>query len=274
MTEQTGALLFKIAFWVYLVAAAAYVGSAWSKARSWSGVGRIMLSLGLVLHTASWITRYIATGHPPFLNLYEYMLSFTWAGMAVYLVLELVSKSAVYGTFVVPLVTGFCFLTYRLPSKAAHVLPALRSAWRIPHISSAILAYASFTVAFVLAVLYILKQRAENSPNSFLNTRLPALDTLDRTIYRTIAFGFLMQTILVIMGAVWAQYAWGRYWGWDPKETWSLITWFIYAAYLHTRVSMGWRGRRSAILAVVGYAAVLFTLFGVSLLLTGLHSYA
>ncbi|MCX8053847.1 MAG: c-type cytochrome biogenesis protein CcsB, partial [Armatimonadetes bacterium] len=211
---------------------------------------------------------------PPFLNLYEYMLSFTWAGMLAYLVVELLSKNQTYGGFIVPLVTGFCLLTYRLPGEAQYIMPALRSAWRIPHIASAILAYAAFTIAFVVAILYLVKQRVEGNTNSFWNTRLPELKTLDLTIYRAIAFGFLMQTILVIMGAVWAQYAWGRYWGWDPKETWALITWLIYAAYLHTRVTMGWRGSKSAVLAIIGFAAVLFTLFGVSLLLSGLHSYA
>jgi len=263
-----------MAFWVYVLATASYVGFVAKKMKAWASIGRTLLCAGLALHTASLVVRTVATGHPPFLNLYEYMLAFTWGAAAVYLMLEFLTKSQAYGGFVVPLITAFCFLTYRLPSTAEHVMPALKGPWLIPHITSAILAYASFTVAFVLAILYLVKERAERNPASFWNSRLPALKTLDQTVYRTIAFGFLMQTTLVIMGAVWAQYAWGRYWGWDPKETWSLITWFIYAAYLHTRVTMGWRGRKSAIVAVAGFAAVLFTLFGVSLLLTGLHSYA
>jgi cytochrome c-type biogenesis protein CcsB len=103
---------------------------------------------------------------------------------------------------------------------------------------------------------------------------MPSLKSLDQLIYRTLAFGFMMQTALLITGAVWAQLAWGRYWGWDPKETWALITWLIYAAYLHMRVTMGWRGRKSAIVCIIGFVATMFTLFGVSLLLPGLHSYA
>ncbi|MGB9620625.1 MAG: hypothetical protein ACPL7K_09455, partial [Armatimonadota bacterium] len=106
MSEQTGALLFKIAFWVYLAATASYVGSTLGKTKTWNSIGRALLAVGLALHTASWIVRYIATGHPPFLNLYEYLLSFTWAGVVAYLVLELAAKTQVYGAFVVPLITG------------------------------------------------------------------------------------------------------------------------------------------------------------------------
>jgi len=274
MTVQTGALLFGIAFWVYLSAAVSYVAFVFGRKKARGGVGRALLCVGLALHTASIVARTVATGHAPFLNLYEYLLSFTWGAMVVYLMLEIITRNRSYGGFVVPLITVFCFLTYRLPSTSGPVMPALRGPWLVPHIASAILAYASFTIAFALAVLYMLKERSKDDAGSFWNSRLPALDVLDQTIYRTIAFGFLMQTTLVIMGSIWAQFAWGRYWAWDPKETWSFITWLIYAAYLHTRVTMGWRGRRSAILAIAGFLAVLFTLFGVSLLLEGLHSYA
>jgi len=162
------------------------------------------------------------------------------------------------------------------------VMPALRSAWRVPHIASGILAYGAFTVAFIVAVMYLMRERVDKqqarmkkgSPVSFWAKRLPAAPVLDSVIYRTVAFGFLMQTLLVVIGAIWAQMAWGRYWGWDPKETWSFITWVIYATYLHTRVSMGWRGRKSALIATFGFAATAFTLLGVSYLFQGLHSYA
>jgi cytochrome c-type biogenesis protein CcsB len=116
-------------------------------------------------------------------------------------------------------------------------MPALLSAWRVPHIFTAILAYASFGIAFTLAIMYLIREgidtdsagKNDKSDKSFWASRLPSAEVLDQTIYRTIAFGFLMQTLLVVVGAIWAQFAWGRYWGWDPKETWSLITWLIYA---------------------------------------------
>ena len=274
MTVETGSAVFKLAFWVYLLSAACYLGYLFSRRERLSRVGTALLSVGLVVHTASLVVRTVVAARPPFMNLYEYVLSLTWGVVLVYLVLERVAKSRAFGAFVVPLVAIFAYLASRLPSEVNPTLPALRSAWRVPHIGSAILAYAAFALAFGLAIMYLARERVSNKGTSFWSTRLPSLDVLDQTIYRTIAFGFMMQTALLITGAIWAQFAWGRYWGWDPKETWSLITWLIYAAYLHTRTTMGWRGHRSALVSVIGFLAVVFTLLGVSYLLPGLHSYA
>jgi cytochrome c-type biogenesis protein CcsB len=271
---STAALLFKCSFWLYVVSAIAYIICLIRNRSGYCALGKALLILGLCFHTASLGIRYISTGHPPFLNLYEYLISFTWAAVLVYLVIESVYKTRMYGAFVIPLISAFAMVAYFLPSGEVYVMPALKSAWRIPHIATAILAYSAFMVAFVLAILYLVGERTESKADSFWHRRLPPLKSLDQNMYRVMAFGFLMQTLLIITGAMWAQYAWGRYWGWDPKETWALVTWFIYAAYLHTRVTMGWRGRRSAILAIIGFVSVVFTLFGVSLLLSGLHSYA
>jgi cytochrome c-type biogenesis protein CcsB len=274
MTEQLGVTLFKIAFWIYLASTICYVAHFINKQKGIGKLGTSLLVAGLVAHTASIAIITIAIGRLPFLNLYEYLLSFTWGAMVVYLVLELILKNRALGGFAAPLITAFVFFNYRLPSNITdNVMPALRSGWRVPHIASAILAYAAFTLAFVLAILYLVRNSAEGAEKSFWTARLPVLKVLDQTIYRTIAFGFLMQTILVITGAIWAQFAWGRYWGWDPKETWAFITWLIYAAYLHTRLTLGWRGRKSAIVVIIGFVAVIFTMFGVTYFLTGLHSY-
>ena len=274
MTVELGVTLFKIAFWVYLAATVCYLAFLVNREKRVGKLGLGFVVIGLIIHTASLVVLTVVTGRPPFLNLYEYMLSFTWGAVAIYVTLELVTKNQAFGAFAVPLITAFTFLAYRLPSDIdENVLPALRSVWRVPHIASAILAYSAFALAFALAIMYLIREKAEGKKNSFWVTRLPALATLDQTTYRVIAFGFLMQTLLVVVGAIWAQFAWGRYWGWDPKETWSLITWLIYAAYLHTRVTMGWRGRKSAVLAAVGFVAAMFTLYGVSYLLSGLHSY-
>ncbi len=273
--EHLGVVLFKIAFLVYLASTVCYVAHLVKKQKVAGSLGTALLIIGAALHTASITLITVALGRLPFLNLWEYLLMFTWGAAVVYVALEFATRNRALGSFAVPLITAFAWLTYRLPADINEsVMPALQSAWRLPHIASAILAYSSFTVAFVLAILYIVRERSEGNPESFWATRLPALKVIDQAVYRTIAFGFLMQTVLLIAGAIWAQFAWGRYWGWDPKETWALITWLIYAAYLHTRVTMGWRGRRSATLAIVGFVAVMFTFFGVSYLLSGLHSYA
>lgn len=274
MTVSLGVSLFKAAFAIYLLSAVCYVLHLFNTKRGVGKAATVLLTAGWALHTSALVVRTVAAGRPPFLNLYEYVLSLTWGFVLVYLVAELFTKSKQLGAFIVPLVTLFAFLAIRLPSEVNPTMPALRSAWRIPHISTAILAYASFGLAFGLSLMYILRERVDKKAGSFWASRIPSAKTLDQLIYRVLAFGFMMQTALLITGAVWAQFAWGRYWGWDPKETWSLITWLIYAAYLHMRVTRGWRGHRSAVVCIVGFVATMFTLFGVSLLLPGLHSYA
>ncbi|MCL5105636.1 MAG: c-type cytochrome biogenesis protein CcsB [Armatimonadetes bacterium] len=285
MTEQLGLSLFKGAFWIYLIATIFYLFGLIKNQVNPAKLGRAFLVIALATHTAALVVITMAIGRPPFLNLYEYMLSFTWAAAVVYTATELLTKNPALGAFCVPLITAVAFFTERLPNARidSAIMPALQSAWRVPHITSAILAYGAFLIAFMLAIMYLIregidanlaKHGGKGTNKSFWVSRLPAAKVLDQTIYRTIAFGFLMQTLLVLVGAVWAQCAWGRYWGWDPKETWSLITWLIYATYLHTRTLMGWRGRKSAWLAVFGFVATGFTLLGVSFLLGGLHSYA
>lgn len=275
MTEHLGIILFKTAFWLYVVSAACYIMRI-IRVQSVAGKSATTFLLaGIILHTASliWIT--IAIGRLPYLNLHEYLLMFSWGAAVLYAATELLTKDRSFGTFAMPVVTLLALVAYREPEIIQRsVMPALQSPWRVPHIISAVLAYSSFTIAYVAAAMYLVREKAESKSGSFWASRLPALKVLDRVIYRAIAFGFLMQTVLLITGAIWAQYAWGRYWGWDPKETWALITWLIYAAYLHTRITMGWRGRKSAILAAIGFVAVMFTFFGVSKLLSGLHSYA
>ncbi|NLN77869.1 MAG: c-type cytochrome biogenesis protein CcsB [Armatimonadetes bacterium] len=284
MTEQLGLSLFKYAFWIYLVSAACYLVALVGSQTRLARVGRVLLVAGLAVHTASITIIAIVIGRLPLLNLYEYMLSFTWAAVVVYLAVELFTRNSSLGGFSVPLISAFALFTMRLPNAKIDysVMPALQSAWRTPHIVSGILAYGASMVAFVLAVMYLLRENADrraqadpkSQSRSFWASRLPVAKVLDRTIYRTVAFGFLMQTLLVVIGAVWAQIAWGRYWGWDPKETWSLITWLIYATYLHTHTMMGWRGRRSAWLAIIGFGATIFTFLGVTYFFHGLHSYA
>lgn len=277
MTVEVGSTLFKIAFSIYLAATAAYVIHLLSERSAAGRAGSALLLAGLAFHTASLVVRTVAAGRPPFLNLYEYMLSFAWGGVVVYLGLEYLTRTRTYGSFAVPLVTGVSFLALRLPIGVNPTMPALESPWRVPHIATAVLAYASFAVAVGLAVMYLLREKS--GKDSFWTKKVPSAKFLDQTIYRLISFGFLMQTLLLITGAIWAQKAWGTYWSWDPKETWALVTWLIYAAYLHMRTTRGWSGRTSAVVVIIGFGAVIFTLFGVNvldklgLLGSSLHTY-
>jgi cytochrome c-type biogenesis protein CcsB len=168
-----------------------------------------------------------------------------------------------------------------LYTEAAELVPALKSYWLWIHVSAAIIASAVFTVGSLASVLYLVAERYERRVAS-LNTggaldaigaRLPSSDQLDKVAYQTIAFAFPLWFFAVVAGAIWAEDAWGRYWGWDPKETWSFVTLVIYAAYLHARATAGWRGRPAAIIAIVGLFAFLFSYFGVNLFFVGLHSY-
>lgn len=270
MSLQLGADIFKVAFAVYLLAAICYVIFLFTMQKGISTAGRVLLIIGLLVHTVSLVVRTILLHRPPFMNLYEYMVSFTWGGMVVYLALEIFTKNKSFGAFAVPLLTSIAFLAYRLPAEQVYIMPALKSAWRVPHIASAIMAYGAFSVASILAGMYLLAERTDKNITSFWAGRIPTAKAIDQSIYRVIAFGFLMQTLVIIVGAIWAQDSWGRFWGWDPKETWSLITWLFYAVYLHTRTMMSWRGRGSAILALLGFICVIFTFVGVRY---GLHSY-
>ncbi|HUV04164.1 MAG TPA: c-type cytochrome biogenesis protein CcsB [Armatimonadota bacterium] len=273
MTIEIGVTLFRIAFGIYLTASVCYIAHLVTRRSTPGKAGTTLLAAGLLVHTASLAARTIAAGRPPFMNVYEFMLSFTWVLVALYLVLEFAMKNKALGAFNAPLTAIFALVALRMPSAVTGTLPALRSAWRVPHISTALLAYAAFGIAFELAIMYLIQDSAGRNKKSFWSARLPDLKATDHATYRTITFGFMMQTLAVVTGAVWAQKAWGAYWSWDPKETWALITWLIYAAYLHMRNTQRWRGRKSAVMAIVGFAATLFTLFGVSFLMRGLHSY-
>jgi cytochrome c-type biogenesis protein CcsB len=152
--------------------------------------------------------------------------------------------------------------------------PALQSVWLYVHTLTAFVSYSCFTIAAAVSALFIMQShflKKKNLGKMFL--KLPSLDILDEIGYRCLAFGFPMLTVAIITGAFWASRAWGSYWSWDPKETWSLITWFIYAAMLHGRMTTGWRGKRAAILTIIGFLVMLFTFIGVNLWLPGLHSY-
>jgi cytochrome c-type biogenesis protein CcsB len=159
-----------------------------------------------------------------------------------------------------------------IDSKITPLVPALQSNWLTIHVTTCFFGYASFAVSFGISILYLIRDKKRVQKEK-VSKWLPSTPILDEINYKSIVIGFPMLTLGIVTGAAWANYAWGSYWSWDPKETWSLITWFIYAAFLHARLTRDWRGRRAAILSIVGFTAVLFTYFGVNYLISGLHSY-
>lgn len=250
------------------------------------GNGVAVASAGI--HAASLILRWITAGHAPYTNMYEYSSLFAWlavlASLAIYLIYRIKSIGG-FATAIAVLLMGSGWLLYSEPGP---LVPALKSFWLDLHVFTMVLSSGVFSLAFVFGALYMLKERklrlmqvaTEGNPHarsarkgkSFLD-KMPALDSLDSLSFDTIKFAFPIWTFGIIAGAIWAEEAWGRYWGWDPKETWSLITWFVYAGYLHARVTAGWRGYRSALLATLGFISLLITYYAVNLWIAGLHSY-
>jgi cytochrome c-type biogenesis protein CcsB len=257
-------------------------------------LGRVGISLTLLgfgLHLLAVLTRGLAVGRVPWGNMYEFSTASALAVMAVFLLLMTRYDVRWLAMFVVgPVLLTLGLAATVLYAEAAQLQPALQSYWLVIHVVAAVVASGAFTVGAALSALYMLRHRAEGagaapsarspsvrSPSllsSILLSRLPASAVLDRLAYRVHAFSFPIWTFAVIAGAIWAENAWGRYWGWDPKETWAFITWVVYAAYLHARATAGWHGTRVAIIALLGYASFLFNYFGVNIWITGLHSYA
>jgi cytochrome c-type biogenesis protein CcsB len=273
----------------YLAAAIVFLmAELWSAPRM-QHIARSLMGAGLAAQTAAllglWVESYqLAVRHAapallweklrlillqaPLSNFYDSLVFFAWCLPALGL-LTFRRELKGYLGGVVALIAAL-LLAYAslggVDNSIRPLMPALKSNWLLVHVVTAFLGYASFALAFGSAILYLLQER-------WPRPSLPPAGLLGRTIYRTTILGFLLLTLGILTGAVWAESAWGRYWSWDPKETWSLITWFIYATLLHARLLKGWQGRRIAWLAVVGFMAVLFTYFGVSFLLSGLHSY-
>lgn len=244
-------------------------------------IGTWVALLGLLANTVGiglrWNESYkLGIGHVPLSNLYESLVFFAWTIVALYLYVERRYKNRTLGAFVMPLALlamAYANFSSRVPANIQPLMPALKSTWLHVHVATCFIGYAAFAIAFGLSLMYLVKS-SQKDAGSRLTALFPSPGVLDELTYQMVVFGFLFLTVGIITGAVWANSAWGRYWGWDSKETWSLITWLIYAAMLHFRLMRGWQGKRIAYISVVGFMAVLFTYFGVNMLLTGLHSYA
>ncbi|MFI5583927.1 c-type cytochrome biogenesis protein CcsB [Amycolatopsis sp. NPDC051758] len=240
-------------------------------------MGAALLVLGVLLQLSAIVLRGLAVHRAPWGNMYEYGMAVTFITVVTWVI--------VMWKFPVRHLTGFLLLPVvilmfingtLLYTIAAPVQPALQSYWLVIHVSAAIIGSGVFLVPGVASVLYLFRAAYEKDNTKFARfaSKLPAADVLDRIAYRTTIFAFPVFTFGVLCGAVWAESAWGRFWGWDPKETVAFIAWVVYAAYLHSRATAGWRGARAAAINIVGFAAIIFNLFFVNLVTAGLHSYA
>ncbi len=281
---MTSSLLLSLTTFAYLLCTVLYLAGTIFRFKPLLGAGAIAGAATLLMQTAGiglrWVESYrMGYGHAPLSNMYESLVFASWAIMIIYLVFEWRIKQRALGVF--PALFAFLAMAYAsfskdVDSKIQPLVPALKSNWLIAHVMTCFLGYAAFTVSFGLSLLYLIRKRFPENPNPHggFVAFLPGASQLEWFNYQLVLFGFLWLSVGIITGSIWANSAWGAYWSWDPKETWSLITWIIYAALLHARNLQGWKGERVAWLSMIGFGCVLFTYFGVNFLLSGLHSYA
>ena len=263
--------LFTVVMMLYFASMIFYFLFAVAKKDWLSLTAMILQGLGFLLHTAALICRGIGAGRLPLTNQYEFATCFSWGLCLVSLALIFRFRFPLLGVFSAPLV--FLMIGYAAMQDRSvnELMPALKSGWLGFHVSTAIIAYGAFGVSAVLSLIFLLREKMKKG--SFFDGHIPGKEKLDLLSYRCVCLGLLFLTFTIITGAIWAKRAWGSYWSWDPKETWSLVTWLIYAAYLHLRIRRGFEGKSAAIFAVAGFISVIFTYIGVNKLIPGLHSY-
>ncbi len=277
---MSSSYLLGITTFIYLGAAVLYMMHWIFRLKPMGVLGTITTVVGFLVQTAGiglrWIESYkMGYGHAPLSNLYESLVFFSWATAITYLFVEYKTKSRAIGAFAMPFaVAAMAYASFNPNVRDAiePLIPALQSNWLLAHVITCFIGYAAFAVACGLGIMYLIKNMSSH-PDEGLLGAFPSLKNIDELMHQTIIFGFLWLSIGIITGAVWANQAWGTYWSWDPKETWSLITWFVYATALHARFVRGWRGTKIAYISIIGFCSVIFTYFGVNFLLSGLHSY-
>ncbi|MBR75853.1 MAG: c-type cytochrome biogenesis protein CcsB [Cyanobium sp. RS427] len=285
------------AFLLLLLAMPLAFWSVASKART--GSVQLLVAMANLLLTSQLVLRWWESGHFPISNLYESLCFLAWACTLTQLLVERSWPSPIVAAAATPMGLGcIAFASFALPDQlqtSAPLVPALRSSWLVMHVSVIMVSYAALLVGSLLSLAVLVTDRGEalelrsssigsggfrqsvgvgnDGVLQLQSIQLSTTEQLDSLSYRTITVGFLMLTVGIVSGAVWANEAWGSYWSWDPKETWALICWLVYAAYLHTRLSRGWQGRRPALVAVAGLVVIAVCYIGVNLLGIGLHSY-
>ena len=252
------------------------------EAGRWVQTALVLSLAGVLAHTAAVITRGLAVHRAPWGNMYEFVTALTCVAAIFFLFVMIRYRAWTLGVFVMGAVVVTLGLAETLIYTAAgELVPALQSYWLDIHVTAMTLATGIFFVAAVLGFVYLWVDRytrrvaaGRAAPGNGIIRRLPSIEQLDRLTYRTVVFGFPVWTFGVIAGAIWADQAWGRYWGWDPVETWAFITWVLYAAFLHARATAGWRGRRAHYIQLLGFTSLIFNILVVQVFIAGLHSYA
>ncbi len=275
MLSEVNYLLFNAVLLVSFVACAVYLVFFFSQREPLRRIARIIFLSSGILQTLYILSRYLIAGYTPITSQHEAVTFFAWSVTWAYLSFHWRYSVKNFGTFVSILTLVMLVIAAFASRTFQPLAPALQSLWLPVHAGVSVLAYGFLALAFCGGLMYLLQERELKSKRfGFFYSRLPSLESLDQLNSHCLTTGFVFLTLGIITGSAWARQAWGTYWQWDPKETWSLITWFLYAAQIHQRLTYGWRGKRAAVMAVLGFCAVLFTLWGVTFILGGVHSYA
>ncbi|MBI2439973.1 MAG: c-type cytochrome biogenesis protein CcsB [Lentisphaerae bacterium] len=261
-------LLFNLSLVACLLALIVAAVNLFVPRRPLAGAVTLLLTLGVLGLTGYLGWRWLEAGRPPFGNMFESLVVLAWAVVVVYLALRAARRIPVLGTATALLATLVLAYASAFESDIQPLMPALRSNWLTFHVFTCMLGYGAFAVSFLAAIGHLITARTLSRASPEVRGAFEIITA------RTISFGFLFLSVGIITGAVWANSAWGTYWSWDPKETWSLITWLVYAIYLHCRFMRLWLGRRAAWIAIIGFICVLITYVGVNFLMKSVHSYA
>lgn len=269
LVDNVGYFAFSLA----IMATTAVILNTWLK-KNWLHKITIALSSGATaLMLVQLIVRTSQTGRLPVNSVYEFLLLFSFV-LLVFSVFWLVKiKLNVVASFILAVATILLGVSFALSDAAAPLMPALQSRWRVIHVLTAIIAYAAFAVDFGLAIFYVIAIPRKTPEGGLTVEKAARTSLLEKLMFNSVVIGFIFLTLLIVTGSIWAEDAWGAWWSWDPKETWALITWIIYAVYMHLYSKPAWRGHKGCYLSIIGFACVLFTLLGVSFLMGGLHSY-
>jgi len=257
---------------LYLSSTAGYIAFLFFQKEYLNKLGFYILGAGLLSHTALIGHAFFQSYSLPVHNLHQTISLAGWMVTAVFLLFQTRFNLKILGIYAAPLSSFIMILSARMPTEPAKINETVKSFWIILHVIIIMVSYASFALACGVGILYLLQEHAiKTKKRGFFFRRLPSLELLDSTAYACIITGFATVTIGLVSGFIYAKLIWGKFWSWDPKEVWSGITWLFYAALLHERLVAGWRGRKSAIMSIIGFAVLLFTFLGVNLLLKGHH---
>lgn len=268
-------IFFKISVVLYLIAAVGYLAFLLARSANRPLIGLLPSILGFAFHTLSILHRAIFSGFFPLATAFDALSFFSWLVIGLFLAMRYRDPSPIFGSIATPMACVLMLygstLSYQVEQP---IVPVLRSWWLPVHVTLALLGNGIFALTAIGGLMYIVQERLIKTKKiGRFHRLLPSLETLDAINRQGLPMGFFLLSLGIISGALWAGSAWGSYWTWDPKETWSLVTWFVYAAMIHQRLALGWRGRRAAALAILGFVLVMFTFLGVSALLGGHHSF-